>query len=116
LTLKRIPLNQPVLRIGRRTDNDIFIDDMLASQYHACVENVANTTVPGGSDCFIRDLDSTNHTYVNGEPIDHRRLKHNDLIRIGRHTFKFIDETGDPGDKTAKLQKSWIPGVYYTTR
>jgi hypothetical protein len=34
--------------------------------------------------------------------------------RTVKHTFKFIDETDDPGDKTAKLKKSWIPGVYYT--
>ena len=36
------------------------------------------------------------------------------MIRIGKHTFKFIDDVGDPGDQTAKLCRSWIPGVYYT--
>ncbi len=36
------------------------------------------------------------------------------MIRVGWNTFKFIDETeGDP-NKTAKIKKSWIPGVYYT--
>ena len=114
LTLKRIPLDKPAIRIGRKTDSDIFIDDMLASQNHARIETVDNQDAPGGADYFIEDLDSTNHTFVNGAPIDRHKLANNDVIRIGKHTFKFIDDTGDPGDKTAKLHKSWIPGVYYT--
>jgi len=70
LTLKRIPLNQPELRIGRKTDSDLFVDDMLASQNHATVERRENSDAPGGADFFIRDLGSTNHTYVNGSPVD----------------------------------------------
>ena len=114
LTLKRIPLNQPELRIGRKTDSDLFVDDMLASQNHALVERRENADSPGGVDFFIRDLGSTNHTYVNGSPVEMKKLVHNDVIVIGKHTFKFIDEAVDPGDKTSKLKKSWIPGVYYT--
>jgi hypothetical protein len=37
-------------------------------------------------------------------------------IRIGKHTFKFLDESAEPADKTTKLRKIWIPGVYYTER
>jgi len=114
LTLKRIPLNQAELRIGRKTDSDLFVDDMLASQNHALVERRETVDSPGGAEYYIRDLDSTNHTYVNGSPVDQKKLVHNDVIVIGKHTFKFIDEAVDPGDKTSKLKKSWIPGVYYT--
>ncbi|MGD8701471.1 MAG: FHA domain-containing protein [Desulfosarcina sp.] len=114
LTIKRIPLDKAELRIGRRIDADIFIDDMLASQKHAKVVCIENKDTPGGMDYVIEDLESTNHTFVNGEPVDRKQLVHSDVIRIGKHTFKFIDEAAGPGDKTAKLQKSWIPGVYYT--
>ena len=114
LTLKRIPLDKPEMRIGRKTDNDLFIDDRLASQNHAIVEMHENADTPGGADYFIRDLDSTNHTYVNGSPVELKKLENNDVIVIGKHTFKFIDESDAPGDKTAKLKKSWIPGIYYT--
>jgi pSer/pThr/pTyr-binding forkhead associated (FHA) protein len=114
LTLKRIQLNKPELRIGRKTDSDVFIDDMLASQDHAVVEMRENSDVPGGADFYIRDLGSTNHTYVNGSLVDIKKLVHNDVIVIGQHNFKFIDEAANPGDKTTKLKKSWIPGVYYT--
>ncbi len=114
LTLKRIPLDQPELRIGRKTDSDLFIDDRLASQNHATVEMHANADAGGARSFFIRDLNSTNHTYVNGSPVELKQLVHNDVIVIGKHTFKFIDDDVDADDKTAKLKKSWIPGVYYT--
>ncbi len=114
LTIKRIPLNKAEIRIGRKADSDIFIDDMLASQNHAKIEMIANTDEAGGADHFIEDLESTNHTYINGAPFRRKQLEHNDVIRIGKHTFKFLDESADPADKTAKLHKSWIPGVFYT--
>jgi hypothetical protein len=36
------------------------------------------------------------------------------LIRIGWNNFKFIDEAQADPNQTAKIKKSWIPGVYYT--
>lgn len=114
LTIKRIPLDKAELLIGRKADSDIFIDDMLASHSHAKIEMIETAKEASGADYFIEDLNSTNHTYINGAPIDRKQLAHNDVIRIGKHTFKFLDESVDPTDKTAKLHKSWIPGVYYT--
>ena len=61
-----------------------------------------------------QDKSSTNHTYVNDERIDLRRLKDGDVIRIGINIFRFEDEAkGDLG-ATAKLPKTWIPGVFFT--
>jgi pSer/pThr/pTyr-binding forkhead associated (FHA) protein len=114
LTIKRIPLDKALLRIGRKTDSDIFVDDMLASQNHAKIEMIENKKDAGGADYFIEDLKSTNHTYINGAPVDRKKLAHNDVIRIGKHTFKFLEESAVTADKTTKLRKSWIPGVYYT--
>jgi pSer/pThr/pTyr-binding forkhead associated (FHA) protein len=114
LTIKRIPLDKAELRIGRKADSDIFIDDMLASQHHAKIEMIESAEEAGAKDYYIEDLESTNHTYINGSPIDRKLLTHNDVIRIGKHTFKFLDESPEQADKTAKLRKSWIPGVYYT--
>ena len=114
LTIKRISLDKAELRIGRKTDSDIFIDDMLASQSHAKIEQVESMEDGGGVGYFIEDLKSTNHTYINGAPVDRKKLAHNDVIRIGKHTFKFLEESAESADKTTKLRKSWIPGVYYT--
>ncbi len=114
LTLKRIPLEKPEIYIGRRPDADIYVDDKLASQQHAKIEAKQNPKRKGGAEYFIEDLDSTNHTFVNNETITRKQLVHEDLIRIGSHVFKFVDENVSPGEKTTKLHKSWIPGVYYT--
>jgi pSer/pThr/pTyr-binding forkhead associated (FHA) protein len=100
VAINKFQLDKPVLRIGRDPDSDIFIDNTVVSTEHAVIR--------------AEDLKSTNSTFVNGEKITRHKLRHNDLIRVGWNTFKFIDETeGDP-NKTAKIRKSWIPGVYYT--
>jgi pSer/pThr/pTyr-binding forkhead associated (FHA) protein len=102
------------LVIGRSLECDIFIDDNLVSKKHAQIEVVERLPSGSGREYFIIDLNSTNHTYLNGEEVTRGKLNGNDLVRVGRHTFKFIDESTAQSDKTAKLRKSWIPGVYYT--
>jgi pSer/pThr/pTyr-binding forkhead associated (FHA) protein len=114
LTIKKIPIEKPELSIGRLTDCDIYLDDSMVSGRHAKIEMLESPDKKGLFNYFIQDLDSTNHTVVNGEMISRKKLEHSDKIRIGRHLFKFIDETAALNDKTAKLHKSWIPGVYYT--
>jgi pSer/pThr/pTyr-binding forkhead associated (FHA) protein len=114
LTIKKIPLEKPEIFIGRKADCDIFLDDNLASQRHAKITLAENQKQKGVMEYNIEDLQSTNHTYVNSEEITQKKLTHNDIIRIGKHVFKFIDETEAIADKTTKLHKSWIPGVYYT--
>ena len=114
LTLKRFPLDKPEVRIGRKPDADIYIDDKLASQEHAKIEMKKVSGKKDVVEYYLEDLLSTNHTFVNGERVDRKKLVHEDMIRIGKHVFKFIDESQAIGDKTTKLHKSWIPGVYYT--
>lgn len=114
LTIKKIPINKPELSIGRSTDCDIFLDDNMVSSNHAKIEMQESPDKKGVFTYFAEDLDSTNHTIVNGKAVSRIKLENGDKIRIGRHVFKFIDEAGAPGDKTVKLHKSWIPGVYYT--
>ena len=114
LTIKKIPIEKPELSIGRLTENDIFLDDNMVSGLHAKIEMHESSDKKGVFSYIIQDMGSTNHTIVNGETVSRKKLEHNDKIRIGRHLFKFIDESGAPSDKTAKLHKSWIPGVYYT--
>jgi pSer/pThr/pTyr-binding forkhead associated (FHA) protein len=114
LTIKKIAIDKPETTIGRLTDCDIFLDDNMVSGSHARIEMKESAQNKGVFDHFIQDLGSTNQTFVNNEAISRKKLEHNDKIRIGRHLFKFIDEAAALGDKTAKLHKSWIPGVYYT--
>ena len=114
VAIKKFKLNKPILRIGRDPDSDIFIDNTVVSSAHAVIEAKIDPQSEAGPEYYIEDLKSTNSTFVNDKKITRHKLKHNDMIRIGWNHFKFLDEVpGDP-DKTSKIRKSWIPGVYYT--
>jgi SARP family transcriptional regulator, regulator of embCAB operon len=70
-------------RIGRRTDNDIVLDDDDVSRYHAVV-------IDTGSSFVVSDLRSTNGVHVRGRRIrSSATLADGDHIRIGRHEFTF---------------------------
>jgi pSer/pThr/pTyr-binding forkhead associated (FHA) protein len=112
VAIKKFELDKPKLRIGRDPESDIFIDDGVVSAEHAVIESQED--VQDSPDFYIKDLGSTNSTFVNGDQITTKKLEHNDIIRVGWNNFKFIDETKKDPEKTAKIHKSWIPGVYYT--
>ena len=115
VALKKFQLeNKSIFRIGRDPDSDIYIDDGVVSMEHAVIELAESTDPKKAVKYTIKDLDSTNKTYVNGETITTKILEHDDIIRIGWNNFKFIDETQRDPNRTSKIHKSWIPGVYYT--
>ena len=114
VAVNKCPLDQPRLRIGRSPECDIFIDDTVVSSEHAVIEKIENQDSKGSFDYFLEDQNSTNGTFLNDEKTTRQKLKHEDVIRIGWASFKFIDETRMDPAKTAKIHKSWIPGVFYT--
>ena len=114
----RFSLADAVVTIGRRKNNTIVIDDELISKDHAVIEK---ERLSDDSDIYrytIRDLGSTNGTYVNDEKIESASLWNGDLIRVGMSFFMFVDESLAEQDfsRTTELRKSWIPGVYYTKK
>jgi hypothetical protein len=72
--------------IGRDEKNDIVLDGNLISRFHAEVHRI-------GDDYFIKDLDSSNGTYVNQEPVPrdkYVKLKDNDIIRFGNYEITLV--------------------------
>ena len=114
VAVKKFPIDKTLLRIGRDSANDIFIDDKVISLEHAVVEIADDPDHKGGKEYYIKDLESTNGTHVNGEKITRQKLNNNDLIRVGWNTFKFVSEEERKPAKTLKIHKSWIPRLYYT--
>jgi len=76
-------LTQESLTIGRHTGSDLLLDQAKASRHHARIERV-------GDGFRLRDLGSTNGTWLGSQRIDARLLRHGDTIRIGdaRLVFK----------------------------
>ena len=114
----RFSLDSALVRIGRGTENDIVIDDELISKSHAVIERVRINDDSELCRYTVRDLGSTNGTYVNDEKVEQASLWNGDLLRIGMSFFMFMDETtaGQDFSKTTELHKSWIPGLYYTKK
>ena len=77
--------DQPVLTIGRDPANDLVIDHKLASRRHARFEQ-------DETGFYIRDLDSTNGTYLNGERVVERQLLRNsDEVWVADTVMVFRD-------------------------
>ncbi len=64
--------------IGRHDSNDLRLVSRTVSNYHAEVLNEDDGLL-------LRDLDSTNGSYVNGAKIEQQRIKSGDRIRIGNY-------------------------------
>jgi len=111
----KVLLLAPKYRLGRGDENDVVIDDDLISREHAVIERLSVAGADDNAHFMIRDLDSTNGTFVNHKQIKEALLNEGDLIRLGQTFFQFsLKEKGKPGD-TKVLKKTIIPGVYYTT-
>src|ERR1700694_2207255 len=72
--------------IGRATDNDIVIPDVLASRHHA-------TLVPTPSGTEIQDARSINGTFVNGTRVESAMLHDGDVVTIGNVDLVFAGGT-----------------------
>jgi len=76
-------LTEAEVRIGRDPSNSLAISDLSLSRRHCLLGQ--------GKDGYrIRDLDSRNGTFVNGEAVTERRLNHGDQISVGDSVFLFL--------------------------
>lgn len=91
LVLKEFPLDEESRTIGREPGNDIVLENLLVSGYHARIDRA-------GKDFVLTDLQSKNGTYVNGQRVNSVKLKPGDEILIGKHTLVFALEPNEKAE------------------
>jgi pSer/pThr/pTyr-binding forkhead associated (FHA) protein len=93
--------------LGRLDTNDIPVADRKASREHAKIYKQ-------GRQFAIVDLNSSNGTYVNDEPITKRILKTGDEIGIGTVRLRFVDPEGEAARKEALVRRPTLDEDFAT--
>lgn len=101
IVIHHFVLDKPVITLGRHNDNDIHIDDVSVSSFHARIELRNNLTT-----VHLEDLQSTNGTFVNKKRVNKKTIIGGDYLLIGRKQFKLIDSNVLPvaGDTTVYIE------------
>ena len=85
--VKEVSIGNRPVTIGRSPDNDLPVDNLAVSNYHARIYFE-------GSRLVVEDLDSLNGTFVNDLRVERATLHDGDSIWIGKHHIK-VDATAD---------------------
>jgi len=101
--IKEVPLGNRPVTVGRAPDNDIPIDNLAVSNYHAKIYDEANRLV-------VEDLSSLNGTFVNGLRVDRAMLNDGDSIEIGKHNI-VVDQEHDAAVPLDSRRKVSAPKV-----
>lgn len=84
--LNEYALSRPQTTIGRKSTNDIHLDNLAISGDHAVV-------LKHGNDFFLEDLNSTNGTRLNNVAVRKQLLKNEDVIELCRFSLTFLDDS-----------------------
>ncbi len=87
------PLGERTITLGRGAECDLVLSDDRASRTHCGIRS-------WDGDFYLKDLDSKNGTFVNGQRIDGLvKLSPGDRIRVGALVFSF-ESSLPKGDQT----------------
>ncbi len=109
-----ISLEPLPFRIGRHSKANFVIPSKQVSKVHAEITQC-------GEIFQISDLNSTNGTFVNGQPITQATLANNDIVHLAHEEFRFVttsdEEVGlDDVPLTQPVRGKTPPSVYLGTR
>jgi EAL domain-containing protein (putative c-di-GMP-specific phosphodiesterase class I) len=107
----QIPLRRPVFRIGRHPELDLSLNVEAVSKRHAEIRFE-------GEALILRDLGSTNGSFVNQERVPEVRLHAGDILAFGGMEFRLgrLDENSRLSKTTAAMldpEKSALTAGYF---
>lgn len=73
----RLPRSAEAVTVGRSHDCDVVVGEETVSRFHAELRH------GGGDEWTVRDLESTNGTWLNGSRIREARVSRGDVLRLG---------------------------------
>jgi predicted component of type VI protein secretion system len=78
------------ITIGRLEDNTFQIPEPSVSSHHCEI-------LVRGGEILVRDLQSTNGTFINGEPVTEAVLKPGQVLRLGAVELRLEEDVGPSG-------------------
>jgi pSer/pThr/pTyr-binding forkhead associated (FHA) protein len=99
VVLREVNLTKDRTTIGRRSHNDVVIDNLAVSGEHAVM-------VMSGNDVYLEDLGSTNGTTVNGQPIKKHLLQNGDTVEVGKYRLKYVTDGASGEDASVDIDTS----------
>jgi hypothetical protein len=97
-------LKQPVIRIGRKLDNDLVLDDPHVSREHFRL-------IARNRRYLLEDLGSTAGTRVNGRKVNEHFLQPGDVINVASVDLIYGEDTGGPPDVTPPYEPEEGPDL-----
>lgn len=101
------------LSVGRTKENDLMIDDVSVSKYHASLLMNAEGKY------FVADTGSTNGTFVNGQRISYGkavRIRENDAVRFGAVEVNLDLSQKPQKPEPAPTESYTVGGLEFTNR
>lgn len=95
--LQEMDLSKERVTIGRRSYNDIVIEDLAISGEHAVI-------VTEMGDSFLEDLNSTNGTQINGQPVRKHFLRAGDVIEVAQYRISYVVQLEECRESSTAFQ------------
>jgi len=104
--LKTYSFTQDVVEIGRIPTADIFIDNSGISRQHTRIERSI------GGPYVVKDMGSTNGTFLNDMQINEAALKSNDVVNLGKFSLRVtIDAENKPKNNSGDISSDDFDGT-----
>ena len=105
-TINEFEFKNGPIHIGRHADSQILLSDRRISRHHAVIYNTQNGT------WTLEDLQATNKTYLNDEPIEKTEIKTGDCIRLADYTVEVYMNGAAAKDESIHLDDTLTKTAY----